>query len=95
MVILCIHYTFDDAEADEVARLFREVQAESRMEPGVINFDIARSKEKPNVFVLWEEYVDEAAMTAHQTTKHFQELVLKKIRPIAKARVAETAYPIE
>lgn len=43
----------------------------STREPGNIRFDVLRSVEDPNRFVLYEWYVDEDAAKAHRTTAHY------------------------
>jgi quinol monooxygenase YgiN len=93
-LIQFIHYTFAPENADRAAAIFKELRGLSRQEPGVVRFDIARSKERPNVFVLWEEYRDEAAFKAHLETEHFGRLVVNGIRRLAKDRAGETAYPL-
>jgi quinol monooxygenase YgiN len=62
--------------------------------PGVIQFQVGRSSEKPNVFALWEVYRDKAAVDAHRASEHFQRLVVNGIRPLAQQRNVETAVPI-
>jgi autoinducer 2-degrading protein len=95
MVIQSIHYTFAPEDADRVAAIFRELQDLSRREPGVVSFDVARGRDKPNVFALWEVYRDDAAMESHRDTEHFKRLALDGVRPLAKDRVGETVVPIE
>jgi hypothetical protein len=56
MLIQSIHFTFAPEDADRAASFLRELREESRKEDGVLRFDVCRSKEKPNVFALWEEY---------------------------------------
>lgn len=60
----------------------------------MIAFEVARSQEKPNVFVLWEEYRDEAALDFHKATEHYNRLVLNGVRPLAQERSGEMAVPI-
>jgi (4S)-4-hydroxy-5-phosphonooxypentane-2,3-dione isomerase len=43
----------------------------STREPGNIRFDVLRSVEDPNRFVLYEWYVDEDAAKAHKSTAHY------------------------
>ena len=43
----------------------------SAREPGHLRFDVLRSSEDPNRFILYEAYVDEAAAAAHKTTPHY------------------------
>ncbi|HXO17525.1 MAG TPA: putative quinol monooxygenase [Candidatus Dormibacteraeota bacterium] len=94
MVIASIHFTFAPENADKAEALFRELRDASRREEGVIGFDVARSREKPNVFALWEVYRDEAARDAHAATEHYRRLVLGGIRPLALQRNAEIVFPI-
>ena len=94
MLIQSIHFTFAPEEADKAENLLRELRDESRKEDGVISFDIGRSKEKPNVFALWEEYRDKAAFESHIATEHFQRLVIRGVRLMAKQRNAETVFPL-
>jgi hypothetical protein len=44
------HYTFAPEDADRAAAILRELQDLPRREPGVVNFDVARSNDRPNVF---------------------------------------------
>ncbi len=46
--------------------------AESRKEPGVIQFDLLRRTDAQNQFMLYEVYKDEAALEAHRQTAHFK-----------------------
>ena len=94
MLIQSIHYTFASKDADVAESLFRELRDASRQEAGVIQFDIGRSRENPNVFALWEVYRDQQAIDAHLTTEHFQRLVLNGLRPLAQDRDIERVVPI-
>jgi quinol monooxygenase YgiN len=94
MLIQSIHFTFAPEDADKAEAILRELRDASRKEEGVITFDVARSREKPNVFALWEEYKDKAALDAHVATEHFQRLVLNGVRAMAQQRNGETVYPI-
>lgn len=94
MLIQSIHFTFAPEDADKAEDLLRELRDESRKEDGVISFDIGRSRERPNVFALWEEYRDKASLESHIATDHFQRLVIHGVRLMAKERNAETVFPI-
>jgi quinol monooxygenase YgiN len=94
MLIQSIHFTFAEEDADKAEGLLRELRDESRKEDGVISFDIGRSRERPNVFALWEEYRDKTALESHITTEHFARLVIRGVRAMAKERNAETVFPI-
>jgi quinol monooxygenase YgiN len=94
MLIQSIHYEFAPEDADRVEEIFRELRDASRKEPGVAQFDVARSREHPERFVLWEAYADAAALEAHTQTEHFKRLAIGGVRPLAKSRNAETGVPI-
>jgi (4S)-4-hydroxy-5-phosphonooxypentane-2,3-dione isomerase len=94
VLIQSIVYTFAPEDADKAETMLRELRDLSRKEEGIVTFDVARSKEKPNVFVLWEEYKDQAAIDSHLTTEHFKRLGINGIRILAKQRVAEVAIPL-
>jgi quinol monooxygenase YgiN len=94
MVIQSIHFTFPSEDADKAQAILRELRDASRKEEGVIGFDVARSREKPNVFALWEEYRNEAALAAHKATEYYNRLVINGLRQMAAERNGETLFPI-
>lgn len=95
MIITSIHYTFNSGDADTAESLLRELRDLAVKEPGVLQFEVGRSNDNPNVFALWEVYRDEAAVAAHRATEHFKRLVLNGVRPLAQQRNAVTGVPIE
>ena len=74
--VIAASWRAKDGNADEIAGIVQRLAAASRQEPGVVSFIANRSKDDPNEFLLYEQYVDEAAFAAHQQTAHFKELVL-------------------
>jgi quinol monooxygenase YgiN len=94
MLVQSVHYTFAAEDAGRAAGMLTELRDLSRKEPGVANFIVARGKDQPNVFVLWEEYRDEASLRAHLETDHFKRLVINGTRRLAKERVGELALPL-
>ena len=94
MVIQLIHFTFAAADIETAQTMLRELREASRKEEGVLGFDVARSEEKPNTLVLWEQYGDKAAREAHTATEHFQRLVVNGVRKLAEQRKAELLHPV-
>jgi len=45
----------------------------SRLEPGVVRFDVLRDRDDPSHLVLAEIYRDDQAAAAHKTTAHYAE----------------------
>jgi quinol monooxygenase YgiN len=95
MLIQSIRFTFAPEDAGRVADILKELQTRSLEEPGVVNFRIARSKDDPAVFALWEEYRDDAALKAHVESAHFARLVVDGLRKLAKERRAETYFAVQ
>ena len=94
MLIQSVIFTFAPENAGKAEAILRELRDTSRKEAGVIGFDVGRSQEKPNVFVLWEQYSDKDALATHVATKHYERLVLNGVRPLAQQRTSEIVFPI-
>jgi autoinducer 2-degrading protein len=71
ITILCnVHAKGDALDAFREASL---ANAEaSRQEPGITRFDLLQQVDDPTRFLIYEEYVDEAATQAHKKTAHYQ-----------------------
>lgn len=50
----------------------RDLCVATREEPGCAAYTFARSIEDPNRFEIFEEWVDEAALTAHTRADHYR-----------------------
>jgi quinol monooxygenase YgiN len=94
MLIQLVHFIFKTEDTDNAEVLLRELRDASRNEEGIIAFDVARSRDKPNEFALWEQYRDKAALDAHMATDHYNRLVLGGLRPLAKHRDGEMMFPL-
>ncbi|HET9393624.1 MAG TPA: putative quinol monooxygenase [Candidatus Rubrimentiphilum sp.] len=94
MLVNSVHYTFASEDAGKAASIFRELRDASRMEEGVISFEVGRGQDDPNVFALWEEYRDKAALDAHLASDHFKRLVINGVRLLAKRRDFAMVAPL-
>jgi len=94
MIITSLHYAFAPEDADRAESLFRELREATIKEPGVIQFDVGRSTDEPNLFALWEVYRDKDAIDAHYNSEHFDRLVVNGIRPLGRERRVVNAAPI-
>jgi quinol monooxygenase YgiN len=94
VVINSIHFTFDPKDADTAEALLRELRDASRREAGVLQYDVARSSESPNVFAFWEVYRDKDALDAHLASEHFQRLFVNGVKPLVQKRDVERVVPI-
>jgi (4S)-4-hydroxy-5-phosphonooxypentane-2,3-dione isomerase len=95
MRALLARYHVADGNEDLVERTLRRMgEAVARDEPACLVYRAARSLEEPNVFVLYEEYEDEAALLAHRETAHFRDLVEGVIVPVLTSREREVLVPV-
>lgn len=94
MLINSIHFTFDAKDVSVAESSLRELRDTSRKEAGVIQYDVGRSSESPNVFALWEVYRDKEALDAHLASEHFQRLYVNGIKSLVLHRVAARVVPI-
>jgi quinol monooxygenase YgiN len=75
-----------EGEGEQIESILRDLVQESRREPGVKQFIAHRSHEKPNDFLLYEQYENEQAFLDHQQTAHFKTLVLERAVPLLAHR---------
>jgi quinol monooxygenase YgiN len=64
-------------EADKILAVLRIMAPHSRAEPGNQFYAAQVAPTDPDVFFLYEQYVDEEAYEAHKASSYFQEHVLK------------------
>lgn len=72
-------------EAD-TAQVLKELAIESRKEPGCLMFVINQHRTEPARFLIYEQFVDDAALDAHRAAPHFV---------VAKARLPTLAVRVE
>ena len=53
-----------------------------------------RHPDDPNTFILFERYVDEAALEAHAASPHVQELVVQQALPLLEVRERTSLIPL-
>jgi (4S)-4-hydroxy-5-phosphonooxypentane-2,3-dione isomerase len=95
MRTMLARYRAQPGQGDMVeAALQKMADAVARDEPGCLLYRASRSVEEPDVFVLYEEYVDEAALLAHRDTPHFRELIEGAVVPVLISREREVLVPV-
>ena len=86
MINVLATYRVAEGNGERVAELLTEYIALTRAEPGCVTFNAHRSLEDPAVFVLYEQYEDQAAFDAHVASEHFNGLGVEHIRPLLADR---------
>jgi quinol monooxygenase YgiN len=64
----------DSSNVDELQEILLQMRGPSLAEPGCLKYDVHRADD--GRIVLYEQYVDAAAIEAHHATDHYQELVV-------------------
>jgi autoinducer 2-degrading protein len=95
VIALLARYRGRPGSGDRIASVLRRMaEAVRRDEPGCVLYRAARAREEQDVFVLYEEYVDERALEAHRETPHFREFIEGEIVPLLESREREIAVPV-
>jgi (4S)-4-hydroxy-5-phosphonooxypentane-2,3-dione isomerase len=84
--VIIARWVAREGEEEAIAATLAELAEASRQEPGVLEFRPHRGTEDPRLFVLYERYVDAAAIEAHGESAHFRHLVLERAVPLLESR---------
>jgi quinol monooxygenase YgiN len=93
-VFIVATYTTKPDTADDVRQHLEQMLAPTRAEPGCHAYEVFRSRDDGNVFVLFEEYEDETAIEAHRSSPHFATHVLNGAIPLLEERRVVIAEPL-
>jgi quinol monooxygenase YgiN len=75
-----------EGQADTILQVIEKMTPLSRQEPGCVFYQAHRSPTDPNLFFLYEQYVDEAGYEAHMATPHFEQYVKGEAIPNLASR---------
>jgi quinol monooxygenase YgiN len=84
--VLLARWTAAPGNEERVEQILLALAVEARKEPGCRTFRPSRSVDDPRVFVIYEEYDDEAALEAHSASAHFKRYVLEEGVPLLESR---------
>jgi (4S)-4-hydroxy-5-phosphonooxypentane-2,3-dione isomerase len=73
MIVVHVHIRVTPGRAADFVRATEKNAASSRLEPGVLRFDLLGDPADDHHFVLVEAYRDEQAPAAHKETAHYAE----------------------
>lgn len=94
MVVLAVVWVARPGHQEEVANLFRKLEAESRRELGCLMYIVHTHKDEPARFFIYEQYRDDAALQAHRDAPHFQGYAVKGLADIADRVMGELYLPL-
>ena len=79
--VVSAHWRAKEGCEGRIAEIIGELLEPSRAEPGTLFYQPHRSTEDPQLFYLYEQYVDEAGYQAHMDSEHFTRLVKEEAIP--------------
>jgi quinol monooxygenase YgiN len=71
MISFTVRMVFDGDDREAVAERLRALTVGSRAEPGCVNYIAHFVEGEPATVLIYEQYVDEAALEHHRGTAHF------------------------
>jgi (4S)-4-hydroxy-5-phosphonooxypentane-2,3-dione isomerase len=83
VIVLAVVWVARPGREEEVANVFRKLEADSRGEPGCLMYIVHRHMDQPARFFIYEQYRDDAALQAHRDSPHFQQYAVKGLANIA------------
>lgn len=90
MIVLVAKYHVKQGKGDEVAAALKKMAPRVvEDEPGCTLYHACRSADDPDFFLLYEHYIDEAALSAHRDTPHFKKVIEGEIVPLLDNRERE------
>jgi quinol monooxygenase YgiN len=90
MIVLVAHYYGKPGQGDAIEAALKQMAPRvAESEPGCKLYHACRSQENPDLFLLYEQYVDEAALLHHRGTPHFQQIIEGTIMPLLEKRERE------
>ena len=95
MVVEVAWYRARPGASEAVVAALREAAVRAREEPGCTAYRVHQSLDDPHAFLVYEEYVDEAAREAHLQTAHFREIVQGRVNPLLESREWRTYRVVE
>lgn len=73
-------------KADLIAQVIEKMTPLSRQEPGCLYYQAHRTPDDPQLFFLYEQYVDKGGYEAHMATPHFEQYVRGEAIPNLESR---------
>jgi quinol monooxygenase YgiN len=89
MLSFTVRMTFDQADRDEISEILCQLTAASRKEPGCVSYIPHLVEGEPCTVLIYEQYVDDAALEHHRGTPHFHQYAIGGLYQKMKQRQVE------
>ena len=83
-----------EGQVEGVLNILKTMREESVKEKGNLFYKIHQSNTDVNTIVLFEGYTNDAAITEHRNSVHYQDLVVGKIVPLLESREVVLTTPV-
>jgi quinol monooxygenase YgiN len=95
MVSFVVRFKFAPEDRDEMVAIVKLLAAESRREPGCVSYIAHQAEDDPDTIVIYEQYRDEDALTAHRESPHFKKYGVGGLLQKMKERSMENLIALE
>ena len=95
MVSFVVRFKFAPEDRAEMTEAVRILAAQSRLEPGCVSYIPHHAEEDQNTIVIYEQYRDEKALTAHRDSPHFKKYGVGGLFQKMKERSLENLVALE
>ena len=94
MISFTVRMRFDPAELEGIRANLEALTLASRQEPGCVNYVAHFLADDPSTVVIYEQYVDDAALDRHRNSPHFKEHAIGGLYQGMKERHVENLVAI-
>ena len=89
MVSFIVRMRFNETDRVRVAEILRELALASRQEPGCVTYVPHHMDGDPDTVLIYEQYLDQAAVEAHRASLHFREYAAGGLYQLMRDRSVE------
>jgi quinol monooxygenase YgiN len=89
MISFTVRLTFEEGTRESIAEMLRQLTPASRQEPGCVNYIAHFVEDERATVLIYEQYVDEAALEHHRNSLHFQKYAAGGLYKLRHTRLLE------
>jgi quinol monooxygenase YgiN len=90
MLSFTVRMRFEQEHHEQVKEHLRALTLASRQEPGCVSYIAHFVEDDPGTVLIYEQYVDEAALEHHRGTPHFHQYAIGGLYQLMKERSMES-----
>ena len=95
MISFTVRMRFEDADPAFLTESLHQLTVASRQEPGCVYYIAHLAESDPATVVIYEQYVDEAALEHHRNTPHFLRYAQNGLYQLQHTRALEMLNVID